>query len=285
METEITENIMAKNQISFDFDLIGNDEKEESVSLPQTLIKNVNHDYIGQDVLFVVVKSQNKSVYKDLPSLCLCGKKMTDWVLLAGRECEQKVIEESENIFDTLKSFNTRKLYIAVFYSDTPLLSKNAFHNIMDYFTFRNMNFLRLKRGFVIKSDYLNNVNASMQSGEVNIEEQSLLRVDSASKINYVGSLLYERIRDFHIKNGVIMFGENTIFIDADVEIESGVVIYPNNVILGNSFIESGACILQGNTIKNSIISNGGKVENSFIEKSKITSSLPPKSIVIGEEK
>ena len=31
--------------------------------------------------------------------------------------------------------------------------------------------------------------------------------------------------------NGVIILGENTVFIDADVEIEEGTIIYPNNII------------------------------------------------------
>ena len=54
-----------------------------------------------------------------------------------------------------------------------------------------------------------------------------------------------------------ILKGENTIFIDADVQIEKGVVIEPFNVIKGDSIIEGGVVLKSGNYIEGSLIKSG----------------------------
>ena len=284
MEKEDVELLIAENQLKFDFEEIENNIEEESSSLPQTFIKAKNYEWIKEEVLFIVVKVNRNEIVKDFSNLNLCGKKMIDWVLMAGSDCEQKVIIDSEDIFSSIRSLSINKPIIAVFYSDTPLLDKITFNKICDYFSSRNMNFLQLSRGFIVKTDFLKN-NYYFAQGVNLYEDKNLLVVDNAKELNYVSNILYNKILNYHIKNGVIIFGQNNIYIDADVEIESGVIIYPNNILKGQSIIEKGVILESGNVIKDSIVSSG-IIKSSYIENSKITNAsiIQPFSKIINEE-
>lgn len=285
MEREDIDLLVSENQIKIDFDsLTSANEEEESAIIPSALIKAVNYDWIKDEVLFVVVKAYHSFV-KDLPNVELCGKRLLDWVLNAGSGCETRIIEDCEDIIGRVRNITTNKNIIAVFYSDTPLLDKGTFNKFCEYFSSHNMNFLRLSRGFIVKTEFLKN-NFTLAQGASELDDKNLLVADSAKVLNLMSNSLYNRILNYHIKNGVIIYGQNTVFIDGDVEIEGGVIIYPNNVIKGQSIIGENAVIESGNVIKNSIISNGAVVRSSYIENSKISAgaSIEPFSKIIGQE-
>ena len=256
-----------ENQISFDLDSLGLSEKEESVSLTETLIKPQNHEWIKDEVLFVVVKTEKYNMN-------LCGKMMLEWVKLAGSNCEQMIIDDCPDIVERVRSINTEKKIIAVFYSDTPLLDKSQFVRIVEYFAAKSINFLFLNRGFIVKNDFLNYNPNIAQSTLSDDEKTNLLICDNSQAISFASEQLYNRIRDYHIKNGVVIYGKNTVFIDADVEIDGGVIIYPNNILQGESIISSGTILESGNIIKNSIISNNCRLCGSYIEDSKIMDNV-----------
>lgn len=285
MEREDIDLLVSENQIKIDFDsLTSANEEEESAIIPSALIKAVNYDWIKDEVLFVVVKAYHSFV-KDLPNVELCGKRLLDWVLNAGSGCETRIIEDCEDIIGRVRNITTNKNIIAVFYSDTPLLDKGTFNKFCEYFSSHNMNFLRLSRGFIVKSEFLKN-NFTLAQGASELDDKNLLVADSAKVLNLMSNSLYNRILNYHIKNGVIIYGQNTVFIDGDVEIEGGVIIYPNNVIKGQSIIGENVVIESGNVIKNSIISNDAVVRSSYIENSKISAgaSIEPFSKIIGQE-
>ena len=261
---------IAENQIAIDFDGLEKAEEEKSVCLPQSLVKSVNFDWIKEEVLFVVVRANRKDVCSNFSSLKLCGKTMTEWVLMAGGQCEKKVLEDDQDILSKIRAITTDKKIIAVFYSDTPLLDKNAFYRIMDYFSSRSINFLQLSRGLIVKRDFLLNNPSFMSSATGGYEDESLLVADSGRTLSFMHKYLNKKIVNFHIENGVVILGENTVFIDADCEIESGVVIYPNNIIKGQSVISAGCVLESGNIITNSILFPNVKCASCCIENSKI---------------
>ena len=267
METEQIDLLVAKNQISFDFDALN--EEEESSCLPQHLIKSVNHNYVKDEVLFVVAKAYNEKLVKNLPNLCICGKTLTDWVLMAGSGCECKIVDEQEDMINLLKNIQTNKPIIALFYSDTPLMDRPSFFDIIDHFSSKGINYLKLSRGLIIKTSYLSRLSDELLATS-SYECKNLFRVDSAKRLAVANSVLQERILNYHISNGVVIIGQN-VEIDADVEIEPGVVIYSNNSILGSSVISSGAVLKSGNFIKNSIVASDCVLESSYIENSMIS--------------
>lgn len=267
MENQEIDVMIAKNQIAFDFDAIETEESfEESVVLPKELVNAKSYDWIAEEVLFVVVNAKENP----FSSVNLCGKKMIDWVLLAGSGCERKVIEESEDILQSLKSIKTDKKYIAVFYSDTPLIEKPLFHRIMDYFTKNGLNALTLQRGYVFRKDFLDIIESYNTPCVNKFDDIAFTAIKSARAISQASKILYEKIKNYHIKNGVVIFGEDTVFIDCDVEIETGAVIYPNNILKGSSYLGKNVILESGNIICDSIISDGCVLSASYVEKSKI---------------
>lgn len=269
--------MISKNQIAFDFDEL----EEKSTILPNTLIKPLNHDYIANEVLFVVARVDGREISPNFDTLSLSGKTMLEWVLLAGSDCENKVIDEGDEIAK-LKNIQTDKPIIALFYNDTPLLDKNSFYEIIDYFSQRGMNYLRLNRGLVIKTSYLERVSGDLV-GDVAYDCKNLFRVNDSKRINFVNKLLQEKILSYHINNGVILLSDN-VYIEGDCEIGKGTIIYPNNSILGQSVIESGVILESGNVIDNSIICSGVKLKGCYCEKSKVTTSLKPFSNLINQK-
>lgn len=264
METGLIDLEIAENQIAIDFDSLNNVEEEESSLIPNSLIKAQNHDWIKDEVLFVVVKVEKHN-------LKLCGKEMTDWVLMAGSGCTQIVVDNCDDIVERVRNIETDKKYIAVFYSDTPLFDRASFYGIIDHFTSRSINFLQLSRGFVVKTSFLKNSPSFMQSANGGFEVKSLIRADNSKTLSLVQEILNDKILTFHISNGVVIFGANTVYIDADVEIDAGTIIHPNVVLKGETIVGASCEIESGCVVEDSIISNGCKVKAlSLIKRSKV---------------
>lgn len=286
MEREEDILTMCENQLEFDFSSLENvNEEEESSLLPEGFLNARNHDWIDEEVLFIVVKEGN-GLGKESYNLDLCGKKMIDWVLIAGNGCEEKVINVPVDIFTSLKTIETKKPYMAVFYSSTPLLDKQTFYKVMDYFCKNGMNALALPKGYVFKTEFVKN-NDTFVSGKVmDFSQKAFYVVDNARALSRVSKYLYDKIKKFHFDNGVIMYGEESIYIDADVEIESGAIIYSNNILKGQTYIGKNAILDANNIISDSIVTQNSYVISSYIEKSKVKegSSIGPFEKLVNQE-
>lgn len=284
MEKEEIDLMIAENQIAFDLDG-GENVLEETTLFSKPLLKPKNNDWIKKEVLFVGVKCNHFNISSDFSNMLLCGKKMIDWIMLAGRNCESIIVNDGEDLIDRLIRLNTDKKIIAVFYSDTPLLDKVTFEHICNYFSSHACNYLKLNRGFLVRSDFLK-FSTQFVQGNNFLQEKNLYVVENSKDLNFVAGALYNKILNYHISNGVIIYGQNTVFIDGDVEIESGVIIEPNNIISGQSIIEKDCVIESGNIIKNSIIGQNCRLKSSYIENSKISNGtvVEPYSKIINEE-
>lgn len=254
METETLE-----NQISFDF--LEQDMKTKPLAKGQIV------DWSAEDTLVLILKSKKMNA-----DFSLCGKSMLDWVRLASSGCEQVILEEKTDVdvLDVARPYADRASFVVVLYSDTPLLQKATFLEMMNYFTANGLNFMRLPRGVVFKSEYLKNAKMLISTGEMSFGKDDFFVVDETAKISFSYKVLNERILSYHKENGVILFGENTIFIDADVEIEGGTIVYPNNILKGQTYIGKGVILESGNYIIDSIVCDGAFICQSYIESGKI---------------
>lgn len=226
--------------------------EEESSIFDKAIVSPKNYDWIENEVMAIVFRTKN---FK----FDLCGKSMLDWVKLACVKMPTVVIDEpsDENLLETIKLNAQDKKIVLVLYSNTPLLQQATIVDILDYFSTKDMNALILPKGFVFKTEYLNQTSQIFSPARKNFAPEEFKEIVSASDIARVCEVFYNRIREFHKQNGVILKGEKTIFIDADVQIESGVVIEPFNVIKGNSVIEANVVLKSGNYIDSSIIKSG----------------------------
>ena len=254
LEIEVSE-----NQISFDF-------LQDMNKKP--LQQAENYDWVAEETMVVLVRAKREIS----PNFDICGKKMIDWVALAASGCAQKIIEEpeEENLLETVKNLAEGYNFVAVLYSDTPLLKKTTFLEIMDYFSKRRMNVLKLVRGYVFRAEYLQNAKMLLSTTVEEFDKEDFTLINSSKKVSFAFKVLNERILNYHKENGVIFFGENTIFIDADVEIEAGCVIYPNNIIKGESYIGKNVILESGNYIFDTIVCDEAFVCQSYLEKSKV---------------
>ena len=73
------------------------------------------------------------------------------------------------------------------------------------------------------------------------------------------------KINKFHMLSGISMINPETITIGHEVQIEEGVVIYPNTTITGNSKIESNSIIGPNTELHNALIKKEVHVRHSLI--------------------
>lgn len=253
------------------FNVIEVEEEVENIS--QILVSSKSNQWIKEETLAVVVRVDSNRVCRNFSTFDLCGKSMLDWVLLSLSVCDEKVVNEaySEKLLRFLQDLNTDKKYIFITYSDIPLLERSTFYKIMDYFSSNNLNAMKFDHGYVYKAEFLKEVDSLEPVVKKTFGGRDFFVVEDASDISEASRCLQERIRQYHMNNDVVLLGEETIFIDADVEIESGVVIHPNNILKGQSYIGKNVILESGNIISDSIISDNCIVEKSVIVKSKIT--------------
>ena len=258
METEILEKEIEENQISFDF----LNEKPVCVEQSQSF------DWVAQETLVLIVRS-NDFISSNFQ---LCGKSLESWVSLATSGCQQKFIEsfEEEDVIETIKSYAENFNFVVVLYSDTPLLKRDTFLEIMNYFSTNRMNVLKLSRGYVFKTEYLQTAKLLISGTFEKFGDDDFLILNDSKKVSYAFNVLNKRILDYHKNNGVVLFGENTIFIDADVEIEPGTIIYPNNILKGETYIGKNVILDSGNHIINTIICENAFIRESYLEHSKV---------------
>ena len=101
-----------------------------------------------------------------------------------------------------------------------------------------------------------------------NFEET--LGVNSRSELAVVENILRKRINKMHLDNGVTIIDPNNTYIGVDVKIGQDTIIYPGNVIEGDTVIGESCVIYPNSRVNNSIIKEGVEIQSSVILDSKI---------------
>lgn len=252
-----------------------NNEIEDAKSVDfSTIIAEKNYDWINDETIVVIIKSDKSEMSDTLSSALICGKPMIEWVKLATSGPKQKVIKEpeKEQFLNTLKGYAAGNKYLVLLYSDTPLLERGTFCEIMDFFVKNRYNIMELPRGYVFSVEYLLSIDVLYSPVKKSFNPRQFEQINTPRSISNASRVLQTKILDYHKDNGVTLIGENTIFIDADVEIEAGTVIYPNNIIKGQTYIGKEVTLESGNIICDSIIDNNATLTASYVNKSKVKS-------------
>ncbi len=246
-------------------------EEEGEIDL-STIVSSQNYDWINDETVVVIVKSDKSEMSDKLSSVLVCGKPMVEWVKMATSGPVQKVIKEpsDDQFLNMLKGYGAGKKYLALFYSDTPLLERSTFCEIMDYFAKNRYNIVELPRGYVFSVDYLMTIDVLFSPVKKSFNARQFEQINTPKALSSASKVLQAKILDYHKENGVTLLGESTIFIDADVEIEEGTVIYPNNILKGQTYIGKNVTLDCGNIISDSIVADDCMVVGSYIIKSKI---------------
>ena len=100
--------------------------------------------------------------------------------------------------------------------------------------------------------------------GALVIDHEETLGVNSRLQLSEVEAILRKRINNKHLDNGITIIDPMTTYIGADVEIGQDTIIYPGNVLEGNTKIGKG-CTLFPNSRINSIIGKNVEIQSSVI--------------------
>jgi len=93
-------------------------------------------------------------------------------------------------------------------------------------------------------------------------ERQALL--DAASYAGVYGELR-KRLALRHMTNGVILLNPDSVIIEAGVRIGPGTVIYPGNVLQGQTSVGPGCTLYPNNRMKDAAVGEGTTVESSVL--------------------
>ena len=106
--------------------------------------------------------------------------------------------------------------------------------------------------------------------GALVINHEETLGVNSRVQLAEVEAILRKRINNKHLENGITIIDPNTTYIGIDVQIGQDTIIYPGNVLEGNTVIGKGCILYPNSRINNSIIGEGVDIQSSVILESEV---------------
>lgn len=216
---------------------------------------------LGNDRIAVVLKGVCSETLKNMSLLgCTCVERMKKAVESAGFD----FLGYSKDGVDN---------YGAVMEIDDcyPLLTKDDFIDICDYFLLSNESPIKFFAGSIsLVKDYKERNNSAVFEKYFSTENAVKLTFETFGGII---SVLQNGINLKHIKNGVLFIDKKSVYIDEDVEIANGTVIYPNCFIKGKTSIGKD-CVIYGTTyIDNCKIFDNVNIVSSSLKDSVIKSN------------
>ncbi|MDV4150244.1 bifunctional UDP-N-acetylglucosamine diphosphorylase/glucosamine-1-phosphate N-acetyltransferase GlmU [Clostridium sp. AL.422] len=106
--------------------------------------------------------------------------------------------------------------------------------------------------------------------GALSIDYEETIGVNSRVQLAEAEEILRKRINIKHMENGVTLIDPNSTYIGDDVEIGRDTIIYPGNVLEGNTKIGEGVILYPNSRIANSIISSDVEIQSSVIIDSQV---------------
>ncbi|KAI4453261.1 ribose-phosphate diphosphokinase family member [Holotrichia oblita] len=206
----------------------------------------------------------------DIPML---GKTIKQWVSLAFGETPVTYIENdrAKEIPELVREFLDDSEYTVILYSDTPLIQRKTVLEALEFTQKRGLNVCRMTRGYIFKTDFLRLQETLPENKRYYFsEEDDFICAADFKQLSLISEIMRRRILHHYMNNGVYVMDESTTYIDGDVVIESGVTIYPNNIIKGKTVIKSGVTLMQGNSIENCVIDSDAVITNSNLSTSYI---------------
>ncbi|HAJ77504.1 MAG TPA: hypothetical protein DCO89_00350 [Clostridiales bacterium] len=235
------------------------------------------------EICTVILNVENKLFGEEIKpyNLKLFGKTMTEWVSSAVYDTNIKYasLDFKDDILPVVKATsNKNSKYTVVLFSDAPLIQRKTFMQIMEYFKIKGLSVLKLTRGYVFETKYLMQIENLYNPQTEYFEEEDFIICSNLKQTAMVSEILKNRILNYFMKKGVVIEDPASTFIDADCQIEAGVIIKPFNQILNKSIIEKNAIIDSYCKIDGSVV-----LENATLEGCTIINSLVGKNSKIGK--
>lgn len=233
----------------------------------------------------------------------ICGMSVLSWV---KRACAADPVilkvKPSVDVLRLVKNYMGEEDFSVVLYANTPLLNKQHLLDLLGFVSRRHMNACKLKKGYVFRNDYIQNVDEIYSIDTYDFASNDFFEINTLADFEKAKSLLVSKVFDYHKRNGVYFENEKTSMIDASVEVgygtkfASGVTVIENskldlgvvvqeNALIKNSKICENVCVGEGAIIIDSIIKSGAKVAAGAFVKGSVVGEevdLKEKTVVIG---
>jgi len=257
-----------------DFRLV-NEMTERAFKLSPEYMREA--EKLDSDVAVIILKVHNPAFLTTAKSydIKIWGRTSAEWLSLAFDACPITYVEcgMESDILSVIKPHLSDKKYTAVFYADTPLITRKTFLSIMDYVKTKRLNVAKLKRGYVFVTDFIKEASNIYSTQSIYCDETDFVPMFNLSDLAVVTEVLHSRIIEFHRQNGVLIVDAASTFIDADVVVGKNVVVYPNNTISGLSVLLDSVTLEVGNIIINSKIGVNCLLSASVIDNSDLKSN------------
>lgn len=198
-------------------------------------------------VMFFILEPE-KSLTKNV-----LGRSMTDWVKNACKNHSVVVLKSEKFDEKFLKPYLTNSKYTIVLYNNIILLQPEDVERLVDYITFKKIKACKFSGGCAFETEYLKNAKSIFYDSVYFEDSQDYYMVENKKQLKYATEILQERIIAEHIMNGVEI---SNSYVEADVKIGKGTVIFGGNMIKGNTVIGANVILKEKNVIENSRIGN-----------------------------
>lgn len=201
---------------------------------------------LGSELFVLVLIPQLPAFGVNRPlDLELCGRSLEDWTdaAIKGLAYRKVVATPGNDIISIVRSYATHHKYTMVMYADTPLVSRVTIDNCLTYIKGFSHKAVRLPRGWIFETEYIKG-GGTIETVDMPAEDKSdWTVVYNFERLAAAERLMRRRINSHHMMAGVQIVSPDTTFIDHGVTIERGVLILPNTVINGKSYIGKGSKI------------------------------------------
>lgn len=226
------------------------------------------------DISAIVLKVDNPN-FRRSPSydLAVWGRSMLEWVcaVFEGKTVVCADYKQDDSVRKITKSLCGGSEYLAVVYSDTPLLTSAAITEAVELMEKNSLGLCRLTRGFVVRSDSLESLDKLSTARRYFLsEEDDFLTAYDFKQLALISDVMRNRILTKHMSAGVYILDPGNTYIDGAVVIEDNVTVGPNNHIKGRSVIRRGAVLREGNSLTDAVVGERTELISSQIVSSEV---------------
>ena len=207
----------------------------------------------------------------------ILGRSLTDWVAFACNKIDKKTIDfdgKSNLISFAKEHLDNRYDYTIILLSTTPLLTSETIKNIIDYATFKEVSCCKLPVGYVVNNKYILSTDSPQVDSLYSQFLEDFYVVENKKQYTKAEEVLQDRINSFHIANGVDIKRPSSVYIEPEVDISSGVIIFGGNTLRGNTFVGKGVILKENNVISNVKIGDHSCVSGSMLDNSTLGSNV-----------
>ena len=207
----------------------------------------------------------------------ILGRSLADWVAFACNGKSVKIVDfdGKTKLVSFAKDYIDKNFdYTVILLSTTPLITKSTIDNIIEYSEFKQVNLCKLPVGYVVKNKYLLDAETPTVDSLYSQNLEDFFLVENKKQYAQAEEVLQDRINTFHINNGVEIKKPKSVYIEPEVDIADGVVIFAGNTLKGQTIIDEDVILKENNVIENSTIGKYSCISGSVITNTKLASNV-----------